>query len=77
MIIIIKFLDWVNILLLCPKVRGRGKIIIISISKIIKIIEILKNRKEKGVRVIIEGSNPHSKGVVFSLSMKVFFSENK
>lgn len=45
-----------------------GKIKIISISKMIKIIEILKNCKEKGVRVILLGSNPHSKGVVFSLS---------
>jgi len=46
-------------------------------SKIIKIIEILKNRREKGVRVFIAGSNPHSKGVVFSLSVKVFFLKKK
>lgn len=52
-------------------IKGRGKTKIISMSKIKKIIEILKNRKEKGTRVKIFGSNPHSKGEVFSLSEKV------
>jgi len=33
-------------------IKGRGKIMIISMSKIKKIIAILKNRREKGERVI-------------------------
>jgi len=40
----------------------------ISTSKIKKIIEIRKNRKEKGRREELLGSNPHSKGEFFSRS---------
>jgi len=40
----------------------------ISTSKIRKIIEIRKNRKEKGRREELLGSNPHSKGEFFSRS---------
>ena len=47
--------------------------IIISISKIKKIIAILKNRREKGDRGINKQSNPHSKEEFFSLSWKDFF----
>lgn len=53
--------------------KGNGRRIIISISKIRKIIEIEKNRREKGWRVIEKGSNPHSKGVFFSFLKKFFF----
>lgn len=40
----------------------------ISTSKIKKIIVIKKNRKEKGRRDELFGSNPHSKGEFFSRS---------
>lgn len=49
---------------------------VISISKIKKIIAIKKNCKEKGIRALVLGSNPHSKGEFFSLSENVFF-DNK
>lgn len=45
-----------------------GKIIAISISKIKNKIAIKKNCKEKGVRAEDLGSNPHSKGDIFSRS---------
>lgn len=53
-----------------------GRIRAISTSKIRKIIVIKKNRIEKGNREEFIGSNPHSKGEVFSRSFKVFF-DNK
>lgn len=53
-------------------VSGRGRIRAISISKIKKIILIMKNRKEKGRREDEKGSNPHSKGDLFSRSWKCF-----
>jgi hypothetical protein len=53
-----------------------GKINAISTSKIKKIIVIKKNRIEKGNREEFIGSNPHSKGDVFSRSFIVFF-DNK
>lgn len=40
-------------------------------------IEIKKNRIEKGIREESIGSNPHSKGDVFSRSRIVFFETNK
>jgi hypothetical protein len=46
--------------------RGIGKIIIISTSKIKKITVIMKNRSEKAVRVLWSGSKPHSKADAFS-----------
>ena len=42
----------------------------ISTSKIKKIIARRKNRKEKGSRADLIGSNPHSKGEFFSRSLK-------
>ena len=42
---------------------------IISTSKIKKMTASRKNRIEKGARVWIEGSNPHSKGEFFSRSV--------
>jgi len=45
-----------------------GNIKAISTSKIRKIIAIKKNRKEKGNRDELKGSNPHSKGDDFSRS---------
>lgn len=51
----------------------RGKISVISTSKIKKIIAIRKKCKEKGRRAKDLGSNPHSKGDDFSRSEKVFF----
>lgn len=45
-----------------------GNIRAISTSKIKKIIAIKKNRKEKGNRDEFKGSNPHSKGDIFSRS---------
>lgn len=40
----------------------------ISTSKIKKIIAIKKNCSEKGKRAEVFGSNPHSKGLLFSRS---------
>lgn len=48
----------------------------ISISKIKKIIVIIKNRKENGRREMENGSNPHSKGVYFSLFIFFLFLVN-
>jgi len=47
-----------------------GKSKTISTSKIRKIIARRKNRKEKGSRADLIGSNPHSKGEFFSRSLK-------
>lgn len=52
-----------------------GKIKVISTSKIKKIIVIKKNRSEKGSREEDLGSNPHSKGDLFSRSAKVFLDK--
>jgi hypothetical protein len=50
-----------------------GKIKAISTSKIKKIIVIKKNRIENGIREEFIGSNPHSKGDIFSRSEIDFF----
>ena len=52
-----------------------GRINAISTSKIKKIIAIKKNRKEKGKREDLLGSNPHSKGELFSRSLIAFFAK--
>lgn len=52
-----------------------GKINAISTSKIKKIIVIKKKRKENGNRDEDFGSNPHSKGDLFSRSIKAFFDK--
>lgn len=44
-----------------------GKIKLISISKIKNKIIKIKNRIEKGIRIFLKGSNPHSKGDFFSV----------
>lgn len=44
-----------------------------STSKIKKIIEIKKNRNEKGKRAFKKGENPHSNGLIFSLSKFILF----
>jgi hypothetical protein len=41
----------------------------ISMSNTIKIIASKKNRIEKGIRAVLLGSNPHSKGEDFSRSV--------
>jgi len=50
---------------LMDKIKGEGMIIIISISKKIKIKHNLKKCKLNGDRTKLKGSKPHSKGVVF------------
>jgi len=57
-------------------VIGIGKRSAISTSKIIKITAIKKNRDEKGSRAEFFGSNPHSKGDLFSRSSFIFFEIN-
>jgi hypothetical protein len=57
-------------------VIGMGKRSAISTSKIIKITAIKKNRDEKGSRAEFFGSNPHSKGDLFSRSSFIFFEIN-
>jgi len=52
-----------------------GKISAISTSKIKKIIAIKKNCNEKGRREEDLGSNPHSKGDLFSRSIIDFFDK--
>ena len=47
-------------------IRGRGIKRAISTSKIKKITARRKNRREKGVRAVWFGSNPHSYGLAFS-----------
>lgn len=48
-----------------------------STSNTRKIIEIKKNRMEKGIRAECLGLNPHSKGLVFSRSMSVLWPRLK
>lgn len=55
------------------EIIGIGRRMAISTSKIKKIIAIIKNRKEKGIREFEKGSNPHSNGEDFSRSINVFF----
>ena len=50
----------------------KGNINTNSTSKMIKIIEIKKNRRVKGKRALNLGLNPHSKGLIFSI-IKMFF----
>jgi len=57
-------------------VIGIGNKSAISTSKIIKITTIRKNRDEKGNRVELFGSNPHSNGELFSRSSLIFFEIN-
>jgi hypothetical protein len=47
-------------------IRGKGIRRAISTSKIRKITARRKNRREKGVRAVWFGSNPHSYGLAFS-----------
>lgn len=54
------------------KVTPRGKRITISTSKIRNKIVSKKNRREKGIRALLRGSNPHSKGVSFSRCLPDF-----
>jgi hypothetical protein len=53
-----------------------GKSIAISTSKIKKITAIKKNRREKGSRADLFGSNPHSNGELFSRSSIIFFESS-
>jgi hypothetical protein len=55
-------------------IRAIGRMRAISTSKIKKIIAIKKNRIEKGRRADLLGSNPHSKGDLFSRSLIIFFA---
>lgn len=57
--------------LCCLIARGISKII--STSKIRKMILTRKNRNEKGARLFFAGSNPHSKGDIFSRDCLFFF----
>jgi len=43
-----------------------GKSSTVSTSKIKKIITNMKNRMENGLRELVKGSKPHSKGLLFS-----------
>lgn len=52
-----------------------GKISAISTSKIRKIMATRKNWRENGSREEDFGSNPHSKGDLFSRSIIVFFDK--
>jgi hypothetical protein len=54
-------------------VIGIGRSRAISTSKIMKITAIKKNRDENGSRAEFFGSNPHSKGDLFSRSSLIFF----
>lgn len=54
-----------------------GKIRAISTSKIKKIIEIKKNRMEKGIREEFNGSKPHSNGEFFSRSLIIFLDKKE
>ena len=48
------------------RVKGKGVNKAISTSKTRKITANRKNRREKGIRAVESGSNPHSKGVTNS-----------
>lgn len=51
----------IQLLLGIKSVRiGRGSRMAISTSKTRKIIEIIKNRRENGIREVEKGANPHS-----------------
>lgn len=50
------------------KIIGAGMSRTISISNTKKITASKKNRREKGIRALALGSNPHSKGEDFSRS---------
>lgn len=50
--------------------RGRGTNKTISMSNTTKMIANKKNRVEKGIRAVWFGSNPHSKGDIFSRSIE-------
>lgn len=52
-----------------PKINGAGIRSTISMSKTRKITASKKNRVEKGRRALSFGSNPHSKGDLFSRSL--------
>ena len=58
------------------KIIGNGRIKVISISKIKKIIAIRKNLIEKGRRAELLGANPHSKGEGL-LRLVISFLNNK
>ena len=51
---------------------GTGNISAISTYKIMKITTIRKDRDEKGSRAEFFGSNPHSKGDLFSRSSLIY-----
>ena len=53
------------------KIKGEGINRTISMSKTKKITAKRKNRVEKGKRALFFGSNPHSKGVLFSRSLNL------
>ena len=53
--------------------KGIGNMIVTSISKIRKITVTIKNRSEKGVRILWDGSNPHSKDLNFSYFIFIFW----
>jgi hypothetical protein len=55
--------------LLAKIIVGIGISNTISISNTIKIIASRKNRIENGIRAVLLGSNPHSKGDDFSRSV--------
>lgn len=58
-------------------INAKGIRIATSTSKIKKIIVTMKNRREKGIRAFLKGSNPHSKGVNFSRSLSDFLPRHK
>lgn len=53
------------------KIKGAGIKRTISMSNTKKITAKRKKRVEKGRRALSFGSNPHSKGVLFSRSLKL------
>lgn len=65
---LIKINDNMKVIFFIIIIKGNGRITTISTSKIKKTIPIKKNFKEKGTRDRENGSNPHSKGVFFSLA---------
>lgn len=56
---------------------GKGRIKVISTSKIKKITAIRKNRKENVKRLGVKSKNPHSKGDGFSRSRGDFFASDE
>jgi hypothetical protein len=51
----------------------RGTIKMISTSKMMKIIAMRKNCMENGIRAKLKKLNPHSKGIIFSRILFLFF----